>query len=159
LYLNTENIIHPRADERKYKALELSNKLRIFLIHDPESEKAAASLAVGVGAALDPKTHAGTAHFLEHMLFQGSKKYPDESEYMDFMSDHGGYCNAFTTLTDTNFHFKCSNEALEEGLDRMAQFFVLPSFSADSAEKEVNAVDSEFNMSLQNDGWHFMNLL
>ena len=78
---------------------------------------------------------------------------------MDFMSDHGGYCNAFTTLTDTNFHFKCSNEALEEGLDRMAQFFVSPSISADSAEKEVNAVDSEFNMSLQNDGWHFMNLL
>ena len=74
------------------------------------------------------------------------------------MSDHGGHCNAFTSLTETNYHFKVSNDALEEGLDRMAQFFISPSFSAESADKEVNAVDSEYNMSLQNPGWHMLAL-
>lgn len=75
------------------------------------------------------------------------------------MQNNGGMNNAFTSLTDTNFHFDCSNEAFEEGLDRLAQFFISPSFSEDSAAREVEAVDSEFNQALQHDGWHQMNLM
>ena len=64
------------------------------------------------------------------------------------MQNHGGYNNAYTSLTDTNYHFECSNPGFEEGLDRMSQFFICPSFSEASAEKEVKAVDSEYNQSL-----------
>tara|TARA_B110000285_G_C14702964_1_gene414260 strand:- start:95 stop:451 length:357 start_codon:yes stop_codon:yes gene_type:complete len=118
--MNTTDIAKGKLDKRSYSCVTLENKLTVFMISDPETEKSAASLNVGVGAALDPKTHMGAAHFLEHMLFQGSGKYPKESEYMDYMSNHGGMCNAFTSLTETNYHFKCSNEAFEEGLDRIA---------------------------------------
>jgi len=82
------------------------------------------------------------------MLFQGTEKYPDESEYMAYIKDNGGSNNAFTTMEDTNFHFECSNEGFEGALDRLAQFFICPIFSQESTEKEVNAVDSEYNMSL-----------
>lgn len=75
------------------------------------------------------------------------------------MTNNGGSNNAYTSLTDTNYHFDCSNEAFEEGLDRLAQFFICPSFSVSASEREVNAVDSEFKMSLQHDGWHYFNLL
>jgi secreted Zn-dependent insulinase-like peptidase len=75
------------------------------------------------------------------------------------MTNNGGSNNAYTSLTDTNYHFDCSNEAFEEGLDRLAQFFICPSFSESASEREVNAVDSEFKMSLQHDGWHYFNLL
>jgi len=142
------DIIKSTSDKRSYKYLELPNKLRAILIHDPEGDKAAASLDVRVGCSLDPKPLYGTAHFLEHMLFQGTEKYPSENEYSEFMSKNGGMNNAFTSLTDTNFHFDCSNEAFEEALDRMAQFFICPTFSESSADREVNAVDSEFKMSL-----------
>lgn len=64
------------------------------------------------------------------------------------MSNNGGMNNAFTSQTNTNYHFECSNEAFEEGFDRMAQFFICPKFKKESAEREVNAVDSEYNMSL-----------
>ena len=56
--------------------------------------------------------------------------------------------NAYTSMTDTNFHFDCSNEAFEGALDRLAQFFISPTFSENSTEKEIEAVDSEFNMAL-----------
>jgi insulysin len=75
------------------------------------------------------------------------------------MTNNGGSNNAYTSLTDTNYHFDCSNDAFEEGLDRLAQFFICPSFSESASEREVNAVDSEFKMSLQHDGWHYFNLL
>ena len=74
------------------------------------------------------------------------------------MTNNGGMNNAYTSLTNTNYHFECSNEGFEEGLDRLAQFFISPCFSVASAEREVKAVDSEFNQSLQHDGWHFFNL-
>ena len=56
--------------------------------------------------------------------------------------------NAFTSLTNTNYHFDCSNEAFEQALDRLSQFFICPTFSEDAADREVKAVDSEFNQSL-----------
>jgi insulysin len=113
-------IIKSQSDAREYKYFTLPNKLRVILIHDPEADKSAASLDVKVGCSLDPKPLFGTAHFLEHMLFQGTDKYPGESEYQEFMTNNGGMNNAYTSLTNTNFHFDCSNEAFEEGLDRMA---------------------------------------
>lgn len=64
------------------------------------------------------------------------------------MSDHGGNGTANTGLDETNFHFECSNEAFEEGLDRISQFFISPNFSVTSTEKEVKAVDSEYKISL-----------
>ena len=40
----------------------------------------------------------GLSHYLEHMLFMGSKKYPDENEYDSYLTKHGGASNAFTEL-------------------------------------------------------------
>ncbi len=43
-------------------------------------------------------TMQGLSHYLEHMLFMGSKKYPDENEYDSYLTKHGGSSNAFTEL-------------------------------------------------------------
>ena len=94
--------------------------MRCVLISDPEGDKSGAALAVKVGCSLDPKPLYGTAHFLEHMLFMGTEKYPSENEYGEFMTNNGGSNNAYTSLVTTNFHFDCSNEGFEEGLDRFS---------------------------------------
>ena len=141
-------IIKSRCDKRVYKHVQLPNGVRCILISDKETDKSAASLDVKVGCSLDPKPLYGTAHFLEHMLFMGTEKYPSENEYSQFIQNNGGMNNAYTSLTNTNYHFDCSNEAFEEALDRFAQFFICPNFSESGAEREVKAVDSEFNQSL-----------
>jgi|AACY02.4.fsa_nt_gi Secreted/periplasmic Zn-dependent peptidases, insulinase-like len=102
------------SDKRVYKYTKLPNGLKCILIHDPEADKSAASINVKVGSSLDPPPMYGVAHFLEHMLFQGTSKYPSENEYSQYMLSNGGYNNAFTSRTDTNYHFNCSNEAFEE---------------------------------------------
>lgn len=43
----------------------------------------------------------GLSHYLEHMLFMGSEKYPDENEYDSFLASHGGSSNAFTEMVRT----------------------------------------------------------
>ena len=139
------NIIKSSCDKRIYRHIKLKNGLKAIIIADEEADKSAASLDVKVGCSLDPRPLYGTAHFLEHMLFMGTEKYPGENEYSQFIQNNGGMNNAYTSLTNTNYHFDCSNESFEEGLDRFAQFFIAPNFSESGAEREVKAVDSEYN--------------
>jgi len=147
------NVVKSKSDKRLYKLIHLSNKMRCLLVQDDEADKSAASLDVNVGCSLDPKEFYGTAHFLEHMLFMGTEKYPDENEYSEYIKNKGGYNNAFTSLTDTNYHFEVSNEGFERALDMFSQFFISPLLGENQAEREMKAVDSEFNMSQQSDAW------
>lgn len=85
------------------------------------------------------------------MLFMGTTKYPDENEYSEFIQNNGGFSNAWTSLTSTNFHFDIASDSFEEALDRFAQFFVSPLFSESAVEREMMAVESEFTMFVQDD--------
>lgn len=57
------------ADHREYRSVLLPNKLQAILIHDANTDKAAASLDVKIGSFSEPNEIPGLAHFLEHMLF------------------------------------------------------------------------------------------
>ena len=52
------------------------------------------------------------------MLFLGTKKYPNEAEYKQFLKDHGGSSNASTGMHDTCFQFDVGSDYLEEAVDR-----------------------------------------
>jgi insulysin len=64
----------PVIDNRSYRVIRLSNKLEAFLVHDPDTDKASASMNVGVGNFSDPDDLFGLAHCLEHLLFMGTEK-------------------------------------------------------------------------------------
>jgi insulysin len=146
------NIIKSPNDLRDYRALKLDNGLDVMLVSDPETDKAAASVDVYVGSANDPKEFPGLAHFLEHMLFLGTSKYPDADAYQKFISEHGGGHNAFTSSEHTNYYFDINADHLEAALDRFSQQFIAPLFNAEYVEREVNAVHSEYSSKLKDDG-------
>ena len=152
-------ILKSEHNKQNHKLLVLQNSLPVLLIQDPQAQKSAAAMVSHVGSASDPLTHQGLAHLLEHMLFMGSKKYPDESEYIRYMSLNGGEANAYTGEFSTNFHFQCSTEAFLGGLDRFAQFFISPLFKQECVVKELNNVHSEFLMNMTKDGWRRHHLL
>ncbi|MCW8884294.1 MAG: insulinase family protein, partial [Motiliproteus sp.] len=103
--LRAEGIIKSPNDPRDYQAFQLENGLKVLLISDPKTDKAAVSLDVGVGSGDDPEQRQGLAHFLEHMLFLGTGKYPKAGEYQAYISAHGGSHNAFTAYDRTNYFF------------------------------------------------------
>ena len=72
----------------------------------------------------DPNYAQGMAHYLEHMLFMGSEKYPSENEYDSFLSQNGGSSNAYTDCEVTNYHLEVPQEHLHKALDIFAQFFI-----------------------------------
>ena len=138
-------------DNNLYQHLTLSNGLRVLLIQSEQTQKSAASLAVNVGHFDDPAEREGLAHYLEHMLFLGTEKYPQSGEFQRYISQHGGSNNAWTGTEHTCFFFDVYPNAFESALSRFSQFFIAPLFNADSLEKERQAVDSEYKMKLNDD--------
>ncbi|KAI9333580.1 Metalloenzyme, LuxS/M16 peptidase-like protein [Obelidium mucronatum] len=125
-------------------------------LYHPETDRASAALDVNVGFLTNAP---GLAHFLEHLLFLGTEKYPRENEYSQYLSDvGGGYSNAYTGAENTNYYFEVSAAFLEGSLDRFAQFFTSPLFDASCTERELNAVDSEHKKNLQEDDWRLQQL-
>lgn len=140
-------------DPRSFKFITLSNGLKVALVQDNNTQKAYAAMNVGVGSLADPKDQRGLAHFLEHLLFLGSTKYPDSDDYKKYLSTNGGGSNAFTTREDTNYYFSISAESFEGALDRLAQFFISPLLDPNFVEREKNAVEKEYMRIVENDGW------
>ncbi|CAF0765571.1 unnamed protein product [Adineta steineri] len=112
-----DNIKKSDSDSWNYRGLELSNEMLVVLISHPNIDKAAAALDVSVGNLADSRDVPGTAHFLEHMLFMGSSKYPGENEYSKLIEGNGGYKNAFTSGDHTNYRFDINPNLLPEALD------------------------------------------
>jgi insulysin len=64
---------------------------------DNRSDMVSVSLSVNVGSFNNPPDRQGLAHFLEHMIFMGSEKYPNENAFFELISASGGYANAYTS--------------------------------------------------------------
>lgn len=87
------------------------------------------------------------------MLFLGTEKYPTENAYQSYLEQHGGASNAFTAHENTCFYFDIQHAHLHGALDRFAQFFLAPLFTASATDREMKAVDSENSKNLQSDNW------
>ena len=146
-------------DDYAYRLVTLDNGLQALLVSDPETRKAAASLDVMVGSGDNPPGREGLAHFLEHMLFLGTEKYPDAAEYERYITEHGGSRNAYTSFEHTNYFFDIDAAHLDEALDRFAQFFIAPNFDAGYVEREKNAVEAEYQMGLKSDSRRGLDVL
>ncbi|WP_390594100.1 insulinase family protein [Simiduia litorea] len=138
-------------DERDYKYIELANGLKVLLISDPSTQESAASLQVAVGSAQDPEGREGLAHFLEHMLFLGTEKYPEADAYPQYIAKSGGSHNAYTSLDHTNYFLSVRPDFLAGAIDRFAQFFIAPLFTEAYVNREKEAVQAEFLAKIKDD--------
>jgi nardilysin len=111
----------------------------------------AAALAVQTGSFNDPDEIQGLSHYLEHMIFMGSAKYPGENEYDAFVTSHGGSCNAFTEYEHTVYSFEIPQEYFFDALDIFANCFISPLLSSDSSDRELKAIESEFQLARTSD--------
>ncbi|KAK4511212.1 uncharacterized protein ATC70_012426 [Mucor velutinosus] len=149
----TKPLEKPANDDREYRLIRLLNQLEVLIISDPQTDRASAALDVHVGSLSDPENLQGLAHFCEHLLFMGTKKYPKENDYYSYLSEHSGHANAFTGTENTNYFFEVGHQWLEGALDRFSHFFIDPLFSESCTDRELRAVDSEHKKNLQSDCW------
>ncbi|CAG9429406.1 Protease 3 [Providencia alcalifaciens] len=147
-----ETINKSVSDPREYKAIKLNNDMTVLLVSDPKATKSLAAVSLPVGSIENPDSQLGLAHYLEHMVLMGSKKYPEPSSFSEFLQKHGGSHNASTAPHRTAYYFEVENGALEAATDRLADALAEPLLDPINADKERNAVNAELTMARARDG-------
>lgn len=145
------NITKSENDPRIYTGMVLENGMKVLHVYDKTTSISSASVSVGIGTLED--TLMGMAHFLEHMLFMGSIKYPKEDYYHKFITLNGGSSNAYTAHDHTCYYFNIKSDKFKQALDVFGQFFISPLFDSDAVSREIKAVDSEHRKNINVDGW------
>ncbi len=145
-------------DIKDYYYMILPNELKVIIIIDKLSTSCGALLNVGIGSTSDPEPYEGMAHFLEHMLFLGSEKYPDV-KFMESINKNGGITNASTGDVNTTYYFSINCNKFIDNLNMMADFFIAPLLRKENVDKERNAVNSESVKNLLDDNWIFNDIM
>jgi len=143
----------PKNMKLKMKHGKLNNGINYVVIKDSDATVANVGIGIKVGSMSDPIDNMGMAHFLEHMLFLGSKKYKEESYFDTMVKQYGGSSNAYTASFETVYHFNVLAEHLDEILDIFSRFFIDPLFDINSVSREINAINSEHMKNINNEFW------
>lgn len=146
-------MIKPLVDDRKYRAIRLTNNLEALLISDISSSRCSASLSVGVGSFQNDEDVLGLAHFTEHMIFLGSKSYQRPGEFEEYLSDYFGLTNAYTEDEKTTFYYEIGCRGFQKSLLMFSRMFAEPLFDINFMNKEIEAVNSENEKNLNQDNW------
>lgn len=146
-------LLSPFYKDQKTVKLKLDNGLEAYLISNPLFEQSGAAVVVEAGGWDDPDNLPGLAHFVEHALFLGTVKYPNETDFSSFINERGGQSNAYTTFSQTAFVFSVDNSSFEQSFDRFAQFFIAPLFSVSGLDREKVAIDQEYHLKKKSDSF------
>ncbi|MFK8259525.1 pitrilysin [Erwinia sp. AnSW2-5] len=148
----TETIRKSEKDPRQYQAIKLDNGMTVLLVSDAQATKSLAALTLPVGSLENPTDQLGLAHYLEHMVLMGSKRYPQPDNLAEFLKKHGGSHNASTASYRTAFYLEVENDALQPAVDRMADAIAEPLLDPVNADRERHAVNAELTMARSRDG-------
>ncbi|MFY0730598.1 pyrroloquinoline quinone biosynthesis protein PqqF [Pseudomonas sp. NFX15] len=122
----------------------LANGLRVTLRHAPNLKRCAAALRVAAGSHDVPLAWPGLAHFLEHLLFLGTERWPAGQGLMAYVQGHGGQVNARTSERTTDYFFELPVQAFAGGLQRLSDMLAHPRMNPDDQQREREVLQAEF---------------
>jgi len=125
-----------------YRKTILSNGLRVISEKIPYVRSVSIGLWIEAGTRDEPIQKNGIAHFLEHMVFKGTKTR-SAFKLADTLEALGGALNAFTGKELTSFYAHVLDEHLEVAVDILADLLQNPLFDSLELEKEKNVVIEE----------------
>lgn len=131
----------------KIEHTTLSNGLRIVTSRMPSARSVSVCMIVGVGSRYeDFKDNGGVSHFLEHLLFKGSKHWQTTQVIGEAVDGVGGYHNAYTTKDLTNFYIKVPKRHAKLSLDILADMIQFPLLEETEVDRERTVVLEEMNV-------------
>ena len=134
----------PALNHPHTQRLTLNSGLTLSVRHEPRLKRCAAVLRVAAGSHDVPTAWPGLAHFLEHLLFLGTERFPAPDSLMAYVQRHGGQVNAKTCERHTDFFFELPLDAFEGGLERLCDMLAHPRMNLDDQLREREVLHAEF---------------
>ena len=127
---------------------ELVGGVRLVLAPLPGRSSVSVSFLMGVGSRSEPRRLAGISHFLEHIVFKGTQRYPDSRTVSESVEGVGGVLNASTDKEMTVFWARVPAASLELAVDLLSDLVFAPLIAEEEVEKERKVVLEELGMYL-----------
>ena len=128
-----------------YERITLPNGARIVCEHMDAVRSASLGIWVGAGSRYEKYSEAGSAHFIEHMLFKGTSQYT-AAQLAERMDAVGGQMNAYTTRDNTCFYARVLDTHLSLATDTLCAMFFDSRFDEADVENEKGIIQEEIDM-------------
>lgn len=127
------------------KNYSLKNGLKILLYPISESKSVSVFLTVKAGPRYEEKKDSGLAHFLEHMLFEGTYKFNDAKKLANYIESVGGRSGAWTEKEYVTYYVKILPEYVERAIAYLSDILFNSTIDDAAIEKEKGIVIEELN--------------
>ena len=141
-----------------YQTTRLNNGFTVSTASMPQMASVCVGLWVALGSRHEPAELNGAAHFIEHMLFKGTRGRSTR-QISEAVEGIGGYLNAFTTEESTAIYAKAGAGRFEDLLDVLMDMFLHSRFDARELAKERGVIKEELAMYLDEPHQHVQELL
>ena len=128
-----------------YKCQTLENGLTIIGEEIPYLKSISLGIWVKAGSIIETKENSGVSHFIEHMLFKGTKNRSSK-ELAREIDNLGGILNAFTSKECTCFYVKLLDEHIDIGIDVLSDMILNSRFDELDIKKEKSVILEELKM-------------
>ncbi len=129
-----------------YKKTTLKNGLRVITVPMVGTKTATILIMIGVGSRYESDKEAGLSHFIEHMMFKGTKKRPTTLDISTELDEIGGEFNAFTSKDTTAYYAKADARHTEKIVDVISDMYLNSKFEEVEIKKESGTIIQEINM-------------
>lgn len=129
-----------------FKKITLKNNLRVLLIPVKDSKSVTLSFYIKAGSRFENEKNSGVAHFLEHMVFRGTKKYPTQLDLSKFVEGLGADWNASTSNESIQCYIRAEASSLPSLAEILNEMLFNSLYKEDDIEKERGVIIEEINM-------------
>ncbi len=140
-----QNYYKPQKYAYAMQKVVFKNGLTV-LFERKQGNAVVVEVMVNVGSNDEIASERGIAHFLEHLLFEGTKRRATNKEISNEIEKIGGEFNAYTTNERTCFYVKVVKKHFERGVDVLSDILQFPLFDPKHIAKEKNIVLKEIDM-------------
>ncbi len=133
-----------------FQRTTLDNGLRVITVPMPHTRSVTVSFYVGAGNRYETESLAGISHFVEHMLFKGTRKWPTAQEISEAVDGVGGVLNGATDRELTVYYIKASDAHLSLATEVLLDMLREPAFDPAELEKERKVIIEELAMVSDN---------
>ena len=147
-----------RARTMPYQRSVLENGLRVVTQAMPAARSVAVGLFVGVGSRREDEAHAGLSHLLEHLVFKGTRRYPEPGGLSEAVEGCGGSVNASTDRELTVYSARVPAEAAPRALEVVADLVLAPLLRHRDLVGEKPIIVDEIRMYVDSPGDHIFSL-
>lgn len=141
-----------------HKISTLKNGLTLITVSMPHLDSVTSLVAVGAGSRYETKNINGISHFLEHMFFKGSRKFPSAEQISTLVDGIGAINNAATDKEVTYYWIKSSSKHIELSADLLSSMVKESLLSVEEIEREKGVIIEELRMYRDNPSQYVWNL-